>query len=140
MSSFQDHTNGSLFVETGIKRNNTWVSQVDGNNTGFFHVIRVENGSTVPRDVKIVGNLPQGTRRLIFVGQPAQDKWEDTLSAIQNMSSDQGQCEIQVTSKNNPTQGDERVQCLSVEYKDHWNATWQQCAKNLPLGFKVSVT
>jgi hypothetical protein len=138
MARSGNYTDGNLFVETWIGDETNDISQATTGDTGVFHVIEVEQGSTYSTlDVRVVGLLPNGINRLAFKPASSQEPtWSKTLSNLIASSPDRVKCEVEVIKGS----GSERVQCSKVEYNDQWNPTVFQCTQNIPLEVVVNVT
>ena len=106
----------------------------------FAHYIEVESGSTVVRDVKVAGNLPQCPSCTKFeCDQSAQQshKWESKIVQLTGQYSEKVHCRINISSNQTPQV---RFQCASVQYEDVWNpGSWCNCQQNLPIEIVLKI-
>jgi hypothetical protein len=142
MSKIGKHTDGGYFVETWVGDNNNVVSHlVMTNNNKNFHFIQIEQGSTYVRNVKVVGELPQGIGPLAFNCKGSYEpKWEGIMNKLTNGSVDSVCCELSVVSNAPPYSGT-RIHCAEIIYEDAWNprTSWNRARKNLPIEYKIRI-
>ncbi len=105
------------------------------NSTPTRHVVDVENWGTVPYDVSIEVELPQGTRRLSFNGQAPN--WNATIWSLAQSDADRDQTDLTASGS---TAGRERVYCTAVRWKKARRHRWTHATGGLPLSLTVIVT
>jgi hypothetical protein len=128
------HVGGTFFVETSICDSTGAVPKLKVGQSGCFHKISVDNGSTLPMDVVVEGLLPNGVNYLGFVPQgtstPAAS-WSDTIMRLQG-NSDKA-CDLKALAA-----GDERVQCPQIKHSRSGTHVPPQ-PENLNLQIRIKV-
>lgn len=138
VSHWTDHT---YFVKTWIEKNNNCVKKVDLHDADIHHVVEIEQGATLVRDVKLNGCLPNGIGNLAFIcsGTKKPD-WEIVIKKLTVQSPQQVKCEMEVCGGSGVK---ERIQCTKVAYKNPQTSSkpvWTRCYKNLPLECEIKIT
>jgi hypothetical protein len=127
----------------------TWVSSIDPSSgqrqdtdtidsgtTHPMHVIEVENASTVQRDCRVVGKLPNGKTHLTFDdGGTATDTWSRDISSMAANDVREGDCPLQHVQE---ALAREPVRCEEV-YSRRGNGTWVPETGKIPLGVQINV-
>jgi hypothetical protein len=123
-----------LAIHMGVfGRGQIELTDISINNGPWHHVITIENGTTVAKDVRVRGSLPQGVGCLAFKNQNPTS-WESYLKSVQSHAS--GFCELDKRGKG----ADERLQCVSVEEKDSAiPGNLNRCNIGLPVEMIIKV-
>jgi hypothetical protein len=99
------------------------------------HVVEVENWSTIPYDVSVDVELPQGRSRLSFDG-PAEN-WSATIWSLAESDTDRDETRL---TANGSTAGNERIHCAAVKWKKAKRHRWTSTTSGLPLSLTIRVT
>jgi hypothetical protein len=99
-------------------------------------VIEVENASTVQRDCRVVGKLPNGKNHLTFdYGGTATDTWSRDISSMAANDVRDADCSLQHVQE---ALSREPVRCEEV-YSRRGNGTWVPETGKIPLGVQINV-
>jgi hypothetical protein len=99
------------------------------------HVVEVENWSTIPYDVSVDAELPQGRSRLSFDGPAAN--WNATIWSLAQSDTDRDETGL---TANGNAGGNERIHCAAVKWKKAKRHRWTGATSGLPLSLTIRVT
>jgi hypothetical protein len=126
-----------IYVETWIGDDNSECSALKTNDKGKYHVIKVENITSLPIDVTPTGQLPTPlSNRLKFTGPTATSaqKWSQPISQLLNIQI--VKCDLDITS-GIPTE--DRVHCSAIDVRPQHPNQWAGVASGLPLQIRIKV-
>lgn len=100
------------------------------------HVVEVENWSTVPYDISVDVEVPQGGARLSFDG-PAKT-WNARIWSLAQSDADQDQTGVAASGNANAV-SKERIHCIAVKWKKAKRHRWTDATSGLPLSLSIRV-
>ena len=123
-------------VSTWVSSQNAEITTIRKSTRDPIHVIQVENTSTVPRDARVIGCLPDGANNLIF--DDSGTKKSDWSRDIGNMAANEirrRNCRLEhVSASSQPVP----VRCEEVWTK-RGIGNWVLETGKIPLGVDIDV-
>jgi hypothetical protein len=111
--------------------------RVDSRTQGGIHVIHVENTTSVPRDCRVVGKLPNGLTFLSFDdGGIIKDEWSKDIPNMKDANDPhERHCDLRHVSEAFVL---EPVRCEEV-YSKYGNGSWVPETGLIPLAVNIAV-
>jgi len=128
---------GNILVESDIADSQGPISSLEHTATDGIHLVKVENLSTIPYDVRVSVELPQGTARLAFiVAGSTEDSWKAEAWSLAGSDSENLDCQLDCRA-NGPAS--ERIHCIAVRWRKPKRHRWHSATKDLPLSLIVQI-
>lgn len=128
-------TDFNLRVATFVKLNQKIRKKIKTNESPVYHFIEVTNRTTVPKEVKVTGCLPDNF--LKFMKTDPTNSWNSILNAPPRKSVEE-YCQIDSLAKTK--KNGVILKCSEIKCKEPHNTDWKICNKGIPLEIRLVVT